>query len=145
MPRNQVQQHLYPTLMSLVNELHKVVVGAEAGVYAVIVDDVVPSVNPPGFKKRIEPDGRYSQTLDVIKLGEHALNITLAVPVLILVGRRIHLINDCILQPFRALCPGLFERAWRRLGHDGRRDCQGQENKILFIFSVRGEWAVLRN
>ena len=108
-PGDQVQQHLDAALVGLVDQFQQVVVGAEARVHTVVVDDVVAAVYPPGFEEGVEPDGRYPQALDIVHLGQNALDVSDSVPVGILVGRRVDLVDDGILEPLRTLCPGLLE------------------------------------
>ena len=115
MARNEVKQDLDPALVALVNEPHQVRVGAETAVHTVVVEDVVTTVNPSGFEKRIEPHDSHPEAFDVVEFGKHSRDISDSVSVGVLERRRVNLIDYSILKPLRALLPGLFERTRLRL------------------------------
>ena len=109
MTGNKVQKYLDSTLMGFSDERHEVIVGSEAGIHPVIIHHVVSSVNPARFKQGIEPDGSHAQRLDVVHLGQNAGNISDTIPVRILEGGRINLIDYGIAKPFGTFFPGLPE------------------------------------
>ena len=111
----QVKQDFDSAPVALGYESHKVGIGSETAVHTVVVENVVTSVNPSGFEKRIEPHDSHSEAFDVVEFGKHARDVTDSVAVRIFEGRRINLIYDSILQPLWSLLPGLFERTRLRL------------------------------
>ena len=63
----EVQHYLDAFRVGFFHEFDQVVVGAEAGVNAVKVNDVVTAVYPAGYENRVNPNACYSEFLDVIE------------------------------------------------------------------------------
>ena len=85
--------------MGFFHEFDQVVVGAEAGVNAVKVNDVVTAVYPAGYENRVKPYGSYSEFFDVIEFRDNASDVADSVSVRILERGRVDLINHCIFEP----------------------------------------------
>ena len=86
MPGNQVKQHFDAAFVGLLYELHEVVIGTETRINPVVIGDIVAAVYPAGTEKRIEPDGRDSQLLDVVQPGRNSPDISDTVAVRVLIG-----------------------------------------------------------
>ena len=71
--------------MGFFHEFDQVVVGAEAGVYSVKVNDVVTAVYPAGYENRVKPYGSYSEFFDVVEFGDDASEVSDSVSVRIFV------------------------------------------------------------
>ena len=81
----EVQHYLDAFRVGFFHEFDQVVVGAEAGVNAVKVNDVVTAVYPAGYENRVKPYGSYSEFFDVIEFRDNASDVADSVSVRIFV------------------------------------------------------------
>ena len=87
--------------MGLLKQFDKIIVVAEALVHTIEVDDVITAVRPARYVHRVQPDGRHADGLDVVQPGDDSLEVAVAIPVAVLEGRRINLVEDRVAQPAR--------------------------------------------
>ena len=138
MARHQVHHDLDAARMGLLNQFHQVGIGAEARVHPVKVDDVVTAVRPARYIHRIEPDGRHTDGLDIVQAGNDARDVANAVPVSVLEGRRINLVEHSIAQPAR-LRRILRRRTGRRHSARKRASQKSVFHSRLFIGDASAE------
>ena len=99
---DKVQKDTDALFVRLFEEVVEVLVGTVAGRHFLVIADIVTRV----FKRRIvagiDPERVAAQALDIIELFCDARDISDAVPVCIIEGLGIDLIEYCVFQPFRS-------------------------------------------
>ena len=98
--RHQIQTDADAHGVGFADELYQLGVGAEAGVDAVEIGDVVTPVLEFALEDGTEPDGVHTETLDVGEFGADTLQIADAVAVAVFEGRRIDMVQNSLLEPF---------------------------------------------
>ena len=130
---HQVHHDLDAARMGGPDQLDEVRIGAEALVHPVEVDDVVAAVRPPRHIHGVEPDGGHADGLDIVQAGQDAFEVAVTVPVAVLEGRRIDLVEHGVAQP-----GGLRRLLGPHAGHGKQaQDADGQYSFHYRCVSVR--------
>ena len=104
MAQNQVHDDVQPSFVSFLEQVFKILQIAKFRVDGVVIRNVIAKIDIGGGVDRRHPDAIHPQVSQVVKVLDDAWQVTDAVPVGILKGTRIDLIDDPILPPKSVVC-----------------------------------------
>src|SRR5882757_5659955 len=115
--------------MSRREKLLEVLQGAVAGMYGVVVGDIVAVVPERGRKERHQPDGVDTQFLQIIHLLIKSLEVPDAIPAAVEESPDVDLIDDRAFIPILARRLNIYRHRER-----GKRRDFGRSSRILMGF-----------
>lgn len=98
-PGHEVEKHLHPAAVRLLEEALCILVGAVAGRDLLVVAHVIPRVHEGRFEAGVDPKRVAAEAFYIIELLDDALKVADAVTIAIVKALGIDLVKDCRFQP----------------------------------------------
>ena len=99
MSGNQIQQHMDPPQVCLLEQSVQILIRPVPGGHTFVVPDIISGILKGGIKARIDPQGIAAQIPDIIQLFRDPRQIADPIPIGIHKGLGIDLIKHRISQP----------------------------------------------